>query len=52
VREVGGSHLGFDDGASEQTFAPNDVLIEQLNHNVLDVGDVHLIDNPIDAAAQ
>lgn len=48
VGKVGRRHLRFDDGPSEKPLPSDDVLVEELNHYILDVHDVHLVDDTVD----
>ncbi len=52
MSEVGGSHLGFDERFGEKAFASEDVLIEEFDDDVLDVGDVDFVNDTVDTFSE
>lgn len=50
--EIWRCHLSLDDRFSQQTLSSQNVLVEQLNYDVLDVGYVYLVYYSVDTLSQ
>lgn len=52
MSEVRRCHLGLDDGFWQQASSSKNVFIEELDDNVLNVGDVDLVDDTVDTFSE